>query len=84
MDKRTVAIIQARLNRVRLGNFGDARALGGGVEELRIDYGPGYRIYFGRDGQTVVVLLCAGDKRSQRHDIETAKAYWRDYLDDEN
>ena len=79
-----MAIIQARLNRVRLGNFGDARALGGGVEELRIDYGPGYRIYFGRDGQTVVVLLCAGDKQSQRHDIETAKAYWRDYLNDEN
>lgn len=79
-----MAIIQARLNRIRLGNFGDARALGGGVEELRIAYGSGYRIYFGRDGQTVVVLLCAGDKRSQQHDIETAKAYWRDYLDDQD
>lgn len=79
-DKRTVAIIQARLNRIRLGNFGDTKRLGDGVEELRIDIGPGYRIYFGRDGRAVVVLLCAGSKQTQRKDIETARALWREYL----
>jgi putative addiction module killer protein len=83
-DKRTVAIIQARLNRIRLGSFGDSKPVGGGVEELRIDLGPGYRIYFGRDGKTVVVLLCAGSKQTQSKDIETARAFWRDYLDDKD
>jgi putative addiction module killer protein len=67
-----------------LGNFGDSKPVGGGVEELRIDLGPGYRIYFGRDGKTVVVLLCAGGKSTQSRDIETAKAFWRDYLDDKD
>ena len=83
-DKRTVAIIQARLNRIRLGNFGDSKPVGDGVEELRIDFGPGYRVYFGRDGRTVIVLLCAGNKQTQSKDIETAKAFWRDYLDDKD
>ena len=78
-DRRTVAVVQARLNRIRLGNFGDCRPVGEGIYELSIDFGPGYRIYFGRDGQTVVVLLCAGSKKTQRKDIETAKSYWRDY-----
>ena len=83
-DKRTVAIVQARLNRIRMGNFGDAKPVGGGIEELRIDFGPGYRIYFGRDGKTVVVLLCAGSKRGQSKDIEAAAAYWRHYLESKN
>jgi putative addiction module killer protein len=83
-DQRAVAIIQARLNRIRLGNFGDSKLVGGGVEELRVDFGPGYRIYFGRDGKTVVVLLCAGSKQTQSKDIETARAFWRDYLDDKD
>lgn len=78
-DKRTIAVIQARLNRIRLGNVGDSRPLGDGVHELRIDFGPGYRVYFGRDGRTVVVLLCAGGKKTQRRDITTAKEFWRDY-----
>ena len=69
-DKRTVAIIQARLTRIRAGNFGDTKVAGAGVEELRIDFGPGYRIYFGRDGRTAVVLLCAGNKGTQNKDIE--------------
>jgi putative addiction module killer protein len=73
------AKIRVRLNRVRLGNFGDAKAVGGGVSELRIPYGPGHRVYFARAGDTIVLLLCGGDKSSQKRDIETAKEYWLDY-----
>ena len=83
-DRRTVAIIQARLNRLRLGNFGDSKSVGAGVEELRIDYGPGYRVYFGRSGGKVIVLLCAGNKSTQGKDIEKAQEFWRDYLNDED
>jgi len=78
-DVRARAKIRVRLNRVRLGNFGDAKAVGGGVLELRIPYGPGYRVYFARVGSTVVLLLCGGDKSSQKRDIEKAKEYWLDY-----
>ena len=78
-DKRTRARIDARLLRVRLGNFGDAKAVGGGVHELRINFGPGYRIYFGLEGVRVVVLLIGGDKTTQTKDIENAKTYWADY-----
>ena len=73
------AKIRVRLNRLRLGNVGDAKAVGGGVSELRIPYGPGYRVYFARAGSTVVLLLCGGDKSSQKSDIRTAKEYWLDY-----
>ena len=72
-------IIRKRLNRVRLGNMGDAKSFGDGVFELRIDYGPGYRIYFGEEGSTIVVLLIGGVKRSQSRDIQKAKMYWSDY-----
>jgi putative addiction module killer protein len=78
-DVRARAKIRVRLNRVRLGNFGDAKVIGGGVSELRIPYGPGYRLYFARAGSNVVLLLCGGDKSSQKRDIETAKDYWLDY-----
>lgn len=71
--------VRARINRVRVGNFGDSHALGGGVSELRIDYGPGYRVYFGRQGSTVVLLLCGGDKRTQSRDIALAQSYWAEY-----
>ncbi len=66
-----------------MGNFGDAKRIKGGegVLELRISYGPGYRIYFGKDGSTVVVLLIGGDKGSQNRDIAKAKRYWLDYKD---
>ena len=78
-DARARAKIRVRLNRVRLGNFGDAKPVGGGVSELVIPYGPGYRVYFARSGSTVVLLLCAGDKSTQPQDISTAKDYWLDY-----
>jgi putative addiction module killer protein len=78
-DRQAVNRIEARLARILAGNFGDVRSVGGGVLELRIDWGPGYRVYFGRVGQVVVLLLCGGDKRTQERDIERAKDYFRDY-----
>lgn len=80
-DMRAVGIVRARLNRIRLGNFGDCKSVGGGVEELRIDFGPGYRVYFGREGASVVVLLCGGSKKSQARDIVAAQRRWKEYLD---
>lgn len=73
-------IIDARLIRVRRGLLGDVRSVGGGVAELRIDVGPGYRIYFGRDGKTIVVLLNAGQKKGQSGDIQAAIGFLADYL----
>ena len=68
-DVRAVAIVRARLNRIRLGNFGDCRSVGGDGEELRIDFGPGYRVCYRREGSLLVVLLGGADKRSQRRRI---------------
>jgi putative addiction module killer protein len=82
-DKKTVARIDARLLRLRRGNFGDTKGVGDGVHELRVDYGPGYRVYFARHGDTVIVLLIGGDKSSQASDIKTAKEYWRAYQEDQ-
>jgi putative addiction module killer protein len=76
--------IQLRLDRVKLGNLGDYRSVGEGVFEFRIDYGPGYRIYFGQVGLTIVLLLCGGDKSTQEQDIRKAKEYWADYERREN
>lgn len=73
------ARIRTRLARLRLGNFGDTNSLGGSLHELRIDYGPGYRVYFGRAGDSLVLLLCGGTKRTQSRDIEQARIFWRDY-----
>ena len=69
-----------RLNRIRLGNFGDCKGVGSGVSELRVPHGPGYRVYFGRKGNTVVILLYGGDKKTQSKDIALAQKYWDDYL----
>jgi len=65
--------IGARIRRVSLGNLGDVKPVGEGVSELRVPYGPGYRVYFVRSGATVIVLLAGGDKSTQRKDIERAK-----------
>ena len=78
-DVKARAIIRARINRIRLGNFGDCKSVGSGVSEFRIDYGPGYRVYFGRVGEKIVLLLCGGTKRNQEKDINLAKEYWYDY-----
>ncbi len=78
-DIKARAKIRVRLDRVGLGNFGDCHGVGDGVQELRIDYGPGYRVYFGQVGSTVVLLLCGGDKSTQAKDIEQAKRYWSEY-----
>ncbi len=71
--------ILIRLRRVAQGNYGDYRSLQDGVYELRFPFGPGYRVYFGEDGDTVVVVLVGGDKSSQEKDIEQAKIYWQEY-----
>lgn len=78
-DAQARARIDVRLNRLANGLAGDAKVVGQGVTELRIDWGPGYRVYFARDGATVVLLLCGGDKRTQQKDIEHAIDYWKDY-----
>jgi putative addiction module killer protein len=71
-----------RRSRVQQGNYGDYKNLGGGVCELKIDFGPGYRVYFGEDGHTRVIFLCGGDKSTQSQDIENARSYWKRYLED--
>ncbi len=71
--------IDRRLEQVANGNFGDCRSVGAGVSELRLHFGPGYRIYFGEVDNTIVLLLCAGDKSSQARDIRRAKEYWSQY-----
>jgi len=71
-DKRAKARIDVRIRRVSLGNFGDVKPVGKGVSELRIDYGPGYRVYFTQHGNTLVILLCGGEKSTQSKDIQQA------------
>jgi putative addiction module killer protein len=78
-DRQARSKVRVRLNRVRMGNLGDSRSVGGGVSELRIPYGPGYRVYYGRRGDAVVILLCGGDKGSQKRDIFQAQRNWEDY-----
>lgn len=71
--------VRIRLDRVRLGNLGKNRSVGEGVYELKIDYGPGYRVYYGLDKKIIVLLLLGGDKSSQKKDVSQARAYWADY-----
>ncbi len=80
-DVRTRAKIVARLDRLSAGNFGDCKALRGGLFELRIDWGPGYRVYYARVGKECVLLLCGGDKRKQSSDIKRALEYLKDYTE---
>ncbi|MFM2303737.1 MAG: hypothetical protein RLZZ135_1147, partial [Cyanobacteriota bacterium] len=71
--------IRKRLDRVELGNLGDYKAVGEGVYELKIDYGPGYRVYYTNIDLTIILLLCGGDKDTQANDIEQAKKFWNDF-----
>jgi putative addiction module killer protein len=83
-DIRAKARIAQRLDRLQLGNLGDYKSIGDGLYELRIDYGSGYRIYFGQIGLVVILLLCGGDKSTQNRDIRKAKEYWRDFRSQNN
>ena len=78
-DPKAQYRIDLRLNRLQAGNFGDTRSVGAGVYELKIDYGPGYRVYFGQEGAKIVLLLMGGDKSTQEQDIRQAQQHWRDY-----
>lgn len=78
-DIKGRAVIRARINRVRVGLMGDCKPIGDGVSEARIDFGPGYRVYFAQESNTIIILLCGGDKRSQNQDISKAKEYLLDY-----
>jgi len=75
------ARIQARVTRFEMGNLGDRKPVGGSVFEARFHFGPGYRLYFGIDGLTLIILLCGGEKSSQRSDVRRAKQGWQDYLE---
>jgi putative addiction module killer protein len=72
-DERIRALIASRLDRLAFGNPGSVKPAGGGISELRIDHGPGYRVYFMKRGNTIIILLCGGDKSTQAKDIQTAK-----------
>jgi putative addiction module killer protein len=72
-DERARALIASRLDRLAFGNAGDVKPVGQGISELRIDHGPGYRVYFIKRGIAVIILLCGGDKSTQATDIKTAK-----------
>jgi putative addiction module killer protein len=78
-DAKAAARVAARIARLEAGNFGDCRLLRHGVSELRVDWGPGYRVYYAMIGRTCVLLLCGGDKRKQSADIDRAIGYWNDY-----
>ncbi|XZN92530.1 MAG: type II toxin-antitoxin system RelE/ParE family toxin [Microcoleus sp.] len=83
-DRNVRVRIKSRLDRVEQGNLGDFKSVGEGVFELRINYGPGYRVYFGQVGLTIVVILIAGDKSTQAQNIQQAIEYWKDYEQCEN
>ncbi len=78
-DRKGRRCILRRIDRLKQGNYGDREPVGEGVTELRIHFGPGYRVYIGEHGNNIVVLLCGGDKDSQRKDIQKAKDYWKGY-----
>ena len=78
-DTQGKARIELRLRRLEVGLHGDCEPVGDGVSELRMFFGPGYRVYFGEEAGDTIILLCGGDKDGQKRDIETAKAYWKEY-----
>ena len=78
-DLKARARIAVRIDRLAGGNFGDSKSIGEGLHELRVDWGPGYRVYYGKIETACVLLLCAGDKRKLSADIKKARAYWKDF-----
>jgi putative addiction module killer protein len=81
LDVSVKARLQARILRFESGNLGDCKSIGAGVQEARLDFGPGYRLYFGMEGRDLVLLLIGGTKRTQSRDIEQARKFWLDYLE---
>lgn len=81
-DKKTITRIIKDINKMEFGNFGDSQSVGGGVSELRLDYGPGYRVYYARAGRAKILILCVGDKSTQSADIEYAKRCLSQYKKD--
>ena len=79
LDAQAAAKVTVAVTRMERGNLSNAKGVGGGVQEFRIDWGPGYRLYFGRDGDTLIILLCGGTKRRQQDDIAEAQAHWAEY-----
>jgi len=77
-DKTAVARILVRVARIKVGNFGDCEPVGGGVSELRIDYGPGYRVYFGKMGNEIIILIAGSSKKNQQKAIDDAKKLWKE------
>jgi putative addiction module killer protein len=82
-DRRAAARVLVRIDRLGAGNPGDVKPVGSGISELRIDYGPGYRVYYLQEGQRLIVLLCGGDKSSQDRDIEQAKRIAEEWKNDD-
>ena len=79
LDPQAAAKVAIAITRIELGNLSNVKGVGSGVQEYRIDYGPGYRIYFGKDGDRLVILLGGGTKRRQDKDVALAQARWADY-----
>ena len=79
LDAQAAARVTVAVTRIELGNLSNVKGVGAGVQEYRIDFGPGYRIYFGRDGERIVILLAGGTKSRQQDDIATARKRWTDY-----
>ena len=82
LDAQAAAKVATALYRLEQGNFSNAKSVGQGVSEYKIDFGPGYRIYFGRDGNTLVILLGGGSKKTQSRDIKNAQSAWAKYKDE--
>ncbi len=78
-DARAKAKVIIQVDKMELGLFGDSQPIGDGLSELRVHYGPGYRVYYSKEGRQVYLLLCGGDKSTQAKDIKQAKSYWQDH-----
>ena len=79
LDRAAASRVSQALRRMGQGHLGNAKPVGADVSEFRIDFGPGYRVYYGRDGQEIILLLIGGDKRRQQRDIDAAITFWQDY-----